>query len=241
MSYFNYATAYILTESPSVVTIPTIKKKNSDWIRMECILQTAGDINKNRRRYMKEIIEGGLSEISDKIKEGSFIGELDHPVDSRPVRQVSVLYEKASHRILDYGWEGNNLVATVETLNIPNGHILRNLALQGVPIGYSLRGMGEVRQMNEGNQPYYDVYGTLKIFSYDSVSNPSHATAKMRRITESVMDELNSGFKKIVHEAAGISEKNGMICTKEGFCYLPNQFDKLVEQRAISLVNKFKV
>ena len=236
---------FLITESPSIIAIPeNIQKvKGRDYIRMECILQTADEINKNRRRYAKNILEDGLSSIADRIKEGTFVGELDHPIDTRPVRQVSVMFKEVSHVIRSYGWDGAHLVAVVETLDTPNGNILKNLVLQGIPVGYSLRGMGEIRQMNEAGSPYYDVYGNLKIITYDCVSNPSHASARIRKLTESVESELMEDFNKFsskyIHEAEGICENNGLVCTKEGVCYLPNQFDKLVEQRMIKLISKF--
>ena len=238
---------YLITESPSIMAIPDKIRlvKGRDYITMECILQTADEINKNRRRYGKAILEGGLSSIADRINEGSFVGELDHPIDTRPVRQVSVLFKEVSHVIRNYGWEGNNLVAVVETLNTPNGNILKNLALQGIPVGFSLRGMGEIRQMTESGSPYYDVYGNLKIITYDSVSNPSHATARVRKLTESVENQIYNEFENyatnFIHESEGICEKNGLVCTKEGVCYLPNQFERLVDKRIVTLIDKFKV
>jgi hypothetical protein len=237
---------YIITESPTIMAVPeNIKKvRGRDFIRMECILQTANEINKNRRRYAKNILEDGLGLIQQRIKEGSFVGELDHPIDTRPIRQVSVLFKEVSHVIKDYGWDGDHLIGVVETLDTPNGNILKNLVLQGIPVGYSLRGMGEIRQISEAGMPYYDVYGNLKIITYDSVSNPSHSSARIRKLTESVQDELAEDFtetsSKFIHESDGICEKNGLICTKEGVCYLPNQFDKLVNQRVITLINKYK-
>ena len=34
--------------------------------------------------------------------------------------------------------------------------------------------------------------------------------------------------------------KDGLICTEDGYCYFPNDFDKLVEQRIIDLKGKYK-
>ena len=238
--------AYIISEESSIVSAPVIKGKfkNRDWIRMECILQTAGDINKNKRRYKKEILESGLSTVYERIADGSFLGELDHPIDTRPMRQVSVLFKEASHRILETWWEGNILKSVVETLDTPNGHILRNIAIQGVPVGWSFRGMGEVKPVSESGGNFYDVTGPLVVITWDAVSNPSHKQARLVKITESVQDEINECLQetsqKFIHEQDGLVEKNGMICTKEGICYLPNQFDEFVQKRVVKLVNKYK-
>ena len=45
----------------------------------------------------------------------------------------------------------------------------------------------------------------------------------------------------ILHESTGIVEDDNLICTAEGVCYLPSQFDQLVEQRVIDLVDKFRL
>ena len=236
----------LIIENEIARSIPThIKKTRNGNLRMECVLQTVGDINRNKRRYSRELMEEGLGKIQDRINEGSFLGELDHPIDRNPTRQVSVLYKEASHRILECNWDGNKLVGVVENLRTPNGIILRNLAEDGVPIGFSFRGMGDLRPMNENGRSFNDVIGPIHVVTWDAVSFPSHAQAKMIKITEDVQEQLFETSKKLrkistmLHEASGVSECDGMICTMEGVCYLPNDFDRLVEEKVISLVKKF--
>ncbi len=237
---------HIIVENELVRSIPKkVKKAKNGNLRMECILQTVGDINRNKRRYSKSLMEEGIAKIKDRLEEGSFLGELDHPIDRNPTRQVSVLYKEASHRILDYSWDGNKLLGIVENLRTPNGIILRNLAEDGVPIGFSFRGMGDLRPMNEGGQSFNEVIGPIHVVTWDAVSYPSHAQARMIKITEGVRTELSEASNKMkkisttLHEASGITECNGLICTLEGVCYLPNDFDKLVNQKIIKLVKKF--
>lgn len=237
---------YIINEFANIRSIPKkVKKLKGDKIRMECVLQTVGDVNRNRRRYSKELMESGMSKVADRIREGSFLGELDHPLTKDPGRQVTVLYKNASHRIMEYGWDGNKLVGVLETLRTPNGKILKNLAEDGIPVGYSFRGMGDLRQMYESNGVVYDVVGPLHVVTWDAVSHPSHAQAKLIRITEPVERRLHETAtlmmeeSSIIHESAGIAESNGLICTTEGVCYLPNDFDKLVDQRIAKLISNY--
>jgi len=237
---------YIINEFANIRSIPKkVKKLKGDKIRMECVLQTVGDVNRNRRRYSKELMESGMSKVADRIREGSFLGELDHPLTKDPGRQVTVLYKNASHRIMEYGWDGNKLVGVLETLRTPNGKILKNLAEDGIPVGYSFRGMGDLRQMYESNGVVYDVVGPLHIVTWDDVSHPSHAQAKLIRITEPVERRLHETAtlmmeeSSIIHESAGVAESNGLICTTEGVCYLPNDFDKLVDQRIAKLISNY--
>ena len=225
---------YIISEASSVtMSTPKKIKKVKDKIRMECILQTYGDINRNRRRYGRKVLEEAVKSVNERIREGTFLGELDHPIDQNPVRQVTVLYKNCSHRILDTGWSGNKLIGVVETLNTPNGQILKNLAMD-IPVGFSFRGMGEVKQLNENGETIFEVTGPLVVITWDSVSFPSHKEARMIKITE--------GVAKTIQESVGFNcyhESDGRICTPDGICYLPNDFDKLVERKMIDIKKKY--
>lgn len=246
---------YIISESP-IVSKPDVKKASKDKIRFEAVLQTYGDVNRNKRRYSKDVLEEGLDKVRPRVSEGSFIGELDHPISTNPTRQVTVLYKEASHRIMEMDWDNNKLIGIIETLRTPNGAILKNLAEDGVPVGFSFRGMGDLKPVHENGNQIYNVVGPLHCTCWDSVSFPSHAEAKIMKITENTiqsiqesislgcqpcqkkMKQLNEAYR-VVHDAKGIVESDGLICTNEGICYLPNEFDQLVEQRVINLIDKF--
>lgn len=252
---------YILQEMSDLVSIPkNIKKvRNKPYIRMECVLQTVGDINRNGRTYSKQTLQESIDKINDRVKGKKFLGELDHPISKNPSRQLTVLYKECSHAILDLGWEGSSLIGVLETTNTPNGQILRNLAEQGVPVGFSYRGMGNLKPFLEGGKQAYAVVGPLHTVTWDSVSFPSHATAEMRSITESVENiniknnkkysgvyKVESDISNIVLESFNIDinniqvKQNGMICTENGVCYLPNDFDNIIERRKQFLMGKFK-
>jgi hypothetical protein len=225
---------YIIKETSSVLATPTKLREKKGKLRMEVCLQTVGDINKNRRRYSRSLIEDGIGTIKDRIGEGSFLGELDHPTDPNPVRQVTVLYKEVSHRILETGWDGNKLIATVETVRTPNGEIMKNLAEDGICIGFSFRGMGDVRQISEASGVTYEVMPPLFVVTWDCVSFPSHSNAKLIRVTESVVNQIS--------ESVGICERSdGLVCTSDGQCFFPNDFDKLVETRIINLKKRFEL
>lgn len=293
---------YIISESPFVSNVAkNIKKLKGERIRFEACLQTAGELNRNKRRYSKELLESGIAKVKPRIQEGSFLGELDHPIDKNPVRQITVLYKEASHRIQDIGWDGNKLIGVLESLRTPNGNILKNLAEDGIPIGFSFRGMGDLREIREGTKTGFEVVGPLHVVTWDSVTHPSHSEAKLIKITEEVIRDINNyisecsvggmlvppssyhhsnrgwrrdggvasrdkyrretmgyggsrgsvgtrilsenyggvGVNRVVVDEEDLTECDGMICTKEGICYFPNDFDRLVEQRLIELRKKY--
>lgn len=226
---------FILNESPVAGGIDNIKKYK-DKIRFETVLQTVGDVNRNKRIYDKNTLQESIDKIIDRVRGKEFLGELDHPIDSNPARQCTVAYKEVSHAILELGWNGNRLIGVLESLRTPNGTILKNLAEDGIPIGFSYRGMGDVQSINEGSgKTVYKVVGPLHTITWDSVSFPSHKDAKIQRITESVKAEIFESIdpSKIIRETAEC-----VIC-ENGICYLPNAFDRLVEQRKQWLRSKF--
>jgi len=230
----------ILSESPTISFAKNIRKNKTGKLRFECVLQTVGTVNRNKRRYSKGVINEGLEAISDRIREGSLLGELDHPIDKNPVRQVTVLYKESSHRILDYGWDGNKLIGVVEILSNRNGRDLRALIEDGVPIGFSFRGMGELKMVNESGESFYDVIGPengrkpIQIITWDAVNSPSHIEARLlRRINEDeddnnalALDESSLSMlvdyyrRKSNFSISNDCLRKGILCTPDGICYL---------------------
>lgn len=231
---------YILNEGDNVKSIPkNIKRsKNSEKIIMDVVLQTVNDINRNGRMYKKEVVQEGIDMIKHRFDDQDLIGELDHPVDSDASRQVTCLYNEASHLIKEVGWDGNKLIATIETLcATQKGRTLRDLALKDrLPIGFSFRGMADVKNRFENGVQFDEIVSPLYVLTWDAVSYPSHKEARMIRYTENVSKHLHS---KLLCEKGSIVQHNGMICTKEGYCFLPNDFDELVERHVIELISKY--
>ncbi len=199
---------FIINENEIQRSVPTNTKKVKDGrVRMECVLQTVGDVNRNKRRYSRGLMEEGLGKIQERVQSGGFLGELDHPIDKNPHRQITVLYKAASHRILEYGWDGNKLVATLESLRSPNGQILSNFAQDGIPIGFSFRGMGELKQVQEGKETFNEVVGPIHIVTWDAVGLPSHKEAQLIKVTEEIRRDISESTvnlnesRSFIHEA----------------------------------------
>lgn len=250
---------YILQDDTNIRAMAkNIKKwKHRPYIRMECVLQTADELNRNKRSYEKATLQESIDKIMPRIKLKEFVGELDHPISKNPSRQLTVLYKECSHVITELGWDGNTLIGVLETTNTPNGHILKGLAEQGIPVGFSYRGMGDLRPVFENGQQTFKVVGPLHTVTWDSVSYPSHPTAKMTRISEGVGAstykdnykiedpiKVTAEISKMIFESIdinSITKRSGnYICTENGTCYLPNEFDQIVENRKKYLMGLFK-
>ncbi len=145
-------------------------------------LQRAEAKNQNGRIYPKEILEREATKYMDNfVKQRRAMGELDHPESS------VVNLKNVSHNIVDMGWDGDDLVGTVEILPTPSGNILKDLLKAGILLGISSRGLGSVKKdMREGADVVQDDFDLI---AFDFVSNPSTQGAFMYpagKITESV-------------------------------------------------------
>lgn len=188
------------------------------------VFQSADDLNQNKRMYPKTVLDDGIRNCFDRMKNRSFLGELDHPLPQGSgfdeVRQTTVMLSDVSHLISSYEWRGNLLYGEMETLDTPKGQILYSLVKDKVGLGVSMRGLAEL----ERKDSYNLVKGPLFIVCYDAVSRPSHSQSKV--------DAKHVRFESLTESS------NGLVCVN-GQCYLPNYFDKLVEQKMVKFFKKW--
>ena len=206
-----------------------IKKYLDGKVIFETYLQEAETTNQNKRIYPKAVIDDGLNRILKKIDRRGFLGELDHPISSDQVRQTTVLYKEVSHIIREYSWENNLLRAVVETTPYtPNGKILGGLITDHVPVGFSLRGLADVQDSGSAQH----VMSPLIMIAYDSVSEPSNSRATIQEVR-------NESLKMIMENNDYTETASGLICTKEGICYMPEYFEEIVEKNLFNLREKY--
>lgn len=210
---------HILREAAIFASPEKVKKYTDGKVIFEAYLQEADNKNQNRRIYPKSVLENGLSRISEKIKRRGFVGELDHPISTNQLRQTTVLYKETSHIIREWAWEGDLLRGVIETTPYSsNGKTMSGLILDKVPVGFSLRGLGDVEDRGD----HQAVMDPLTIISFDCVSEPSHAKATIQEIRQENVVRI-------------LKESKQLICCSNGKCYLPNYFDQLVESKVLSL------
>lgn len=98
--------------------------------------------------------------------------------------------KNVSHNISRMWWDGMDLMGEIEILPTPCGNILKELLKAGITLGVSSRGMGSVKNLEEGT---VEVQDDFNLISFDFVSNPSVIGAFMfpeDRLNESVNKEL---------------------------------------------------
>ena len=214
----------LVIESAVFAPPEKVKKYTDGKVVCEAYLQEADARNQNKRLYPRRVLDLAMHKIGEKIDRRAFVGELDHPITDDQVRQTTVLYKEVSHIIREWGWDGPFIRGVVETTPYsPNGKTLSGLILDRVPVGFSLRGLADIEDM----QTYQEVLDPLIIISYDSVSEPSHHTATIQEIR-------NENVIRIINES------KHLISCSNGKCYLPNYFDELVEKKIIKIAKKYE-
>jgi len=162
------------------------------------VLQRADAKNQNGRVYPQEILKRESEKYMDNfVKQRRAMGELDHPESS------VVNLKNVSHNIVDMGWDGKDLVGTVEILPTPSGNILKDLLKAGILLGISSRGLGSVKKDMRENADI--VQDDFDLIAFDFVSNPSTQGAFMYpqgKINESVENKIINPYinvEKIIH------------------------------------------
>lgn len=140
------------------------------------VLQRAGAKNQNGRVYPRNILEREVDNYRQLISERRALGELDHP-DSSVVNLQNV-----SHNIVEIGWDGDDVIGKVEILPTPSGNILKELFKSNIRLGISSRGMGSVKEGENG----LEVQEDFNLIAFDFVSNPSTHGAFLNPVNESV-------------------------------------------------------
>lgn len=134
------------------------------------IMQRADAKNGNGRVYPERILRREIKNYEKLINERRALGELDHPEDS------VVALKNASHLVVDIWWEGKDVMGKIKVLrNTPNGQILEGLVKDGVQLGISSRGLGNVREEMGGTIVEED----FQLLCFDMVSEPSTQNAFM--------------------------------------------------------------
>lgn len=103
-----------------------------------CFIQ--GDVrNHNQRVYPIREISKAVQTVMEQIKRGdSVLGECDHP------EELTINLDRVSHMITEMTMDGANGVGKLKILPTPCGNIVKTLVENGVKLGVSSRGSGNV-------------------------------------------------------------------------------------------------
>lgn len=188
-------------------------------------LQTVEERNGNGRYYDRGIGKEIVETLASKAKGRSLFQEVDHPMvavdPSDPAgaafarkRAVTVELKNCGSLIRDIRMEGNDIIGEVETLSGFMGpDLYKTLMYDKADIGFSLRMFGKVN-LDESTGLAH-VARPIRPITYDTVSNPSHRTAK---VIEVMTENLNDFMPDEHQNTELLHESSCLMCDGVNFC-----------------------
>ena len=143
--------------------------------------------NQNQRVYPVTEITTAVSSIMEQIKNGeSVLGECDHP------EELTINIDRVSHMITEMSMHGADGVGKMKVLPTPCGNIVKTLIENGVKLGVSSRGSGNVDDSGYVSE--------FEIITVDIVARPSAPGAYPQAVYEAL------GYKRFGTNLADLAE-----------------------------------
>lgn len=160
-----------------------------------------GDIrNANERVYPVNEISTAVKTMKELINEhGGILGEVDHPDD------LKINLDRVSHTIVDISMDGPNGIGKLKILPTPMGQLVSTMLQNGVKLGVSSRGSGNVDD-NTGR------VSDFEIVTVDIVAQPSAPAAFPKAIYESLIN-MKYGHKYLSN-LQGVNLQNDAAAQK---------------------------
>ena len=175
--------------------------------------------NRNGRVYPQHIIEREVGKFQSLIESREAVGELSHP-DSGEINP-----DRAAILITDLHMDGNLGMGKAKVLSTPCGKILESLLNDGVRMGVSSRGTGNLGKDNV-------VCEDFSLLTIDAVYMPSAQVAYSDAIYESIQNTV----KWVLDEKSGL-----LIEKKEDISKAAEKFNKTVDREGSkAIVDAFK-
>ena len=144
---------------------------------MKGIMIQGGVRNANQRVYPVNEIGRAVKTLSEQIEGGySVLGEVDHP------EGLNINLDRVSHMISETWMEGDNGYGKLKILPTPMGQLVKTMLENGVKLGVSSRGSGNVSE--DGDNTVSD----FEIITVDVVAQPSAPGAYPTPIYEHLMN-----------------------------------------------------
>jgi len=179
----------LIREEIEKVQVLTEEKNGKKNLFIEGIFLQSECVNRNGRMYPFSIMQKEVNRYNESyVKKGRALGELGHPDGP------TVNLDRVSHKIVDLHREGTNFIGKAKLLDTPMGVIAKSLLDEGVTLGVSSRGMGSLRDTQEG----YKVVGEdfMLATAADIVADPSAPDAFVNGIMEGVEWIWDAGILK---------------------------------------------
>lgn len=120
--------------------------------------------NKNGRIYSEDCFNLDDPIIQERLKTGTFFGELGFPED-----RLQTDLTKVSHRVINLYKKEDGLYADIEILETPNGKLLEDIINKGNQVSFRTRGSGDLIPREDESSEVKDYI----LESIDYTSNPA--------------------------------------------------------------------
>lgn len=168
----NTLTEHLTFDQARVITEASSDGKS---LYMEGIFVQGEKRNQNQRVYPVQEISKAVKNIQERIDSGvSVLGEADHPDD------LQVNLDRVSHMIERMWMDGQDGLGRLKLLPTPMGNICKTLIENGVKLGVSSRGSGNVNESGKVSD--------FEIQTVDIVANPSAPDAYPDPLYEQIMN-----------------------------------------------------
>ena len=144
---------------------------------MKGICIQGGVRNANQRVYPVNEIGRAVTTLNEQISNGfSVLGEVDHP------EGLNINIDRVSHMITEMWMDGPNGYGKLKVIPTPMGQLVQTMINNGVKIGVSSRGSGNVKEDGSGQVSEFE------IITVDAVAQPSAPGAYPTPIYEHLLN-----------------------------------------------------
>ena len=164
-------------DQAKMVVETTENDKGEKDLYLKGICIQGGVRNANQRVYPVTEIGRAVNTLNDQIKGGySVLGEVDHP------EGLNINLDRVSHRITEMWMDGPNGYGKLKVIPTPMGQLVQTMINNGVKIGVSSRGSGNVKEDGSGQVSEFE------IITVDAVAQPSAPGAYPTPIYEHLLN-----------------------------------------------------
>jgi len=172
-------------DQAKMVVETTENDKGEKDLYLKGICIQGGVRNANQRVYPVTEIGRAVNTLNDQIKGGySVLGEVDHP------EGLNINLDRVSHMITDMWMDGPNGYGKLKVIPTPMGQLVQTMINNGVKIGVSSRGSGNVKEDGSGEVSEFE------IITVDAVAQPSAPGAYPTPIYEHLLNS-RGGYQAI--------------------------------------------
>ena len=164
-----------LTFDEAKIVVESANEGKDLYMKGICI--QGGVRNANQRVYPVTEIGRAVKTLNDQVTGGySVLGEVDHP------EGLNINLDRVSHMITEMWMEGDNGYGKLKILPTPMGSLVKTMLENGVKLGVSSRGSGNVSESGNGE------VSDFEIITVDVVAQPSAPGAYPTPIYEQLMN-----------------------------------------------------